>query len=97
MSLACRGSKHYNWKGGIRSTNQKARASAEYNDWRLRVFQRDGFKCQSCEQIGGGLNAHHILSFAKHPLLRFDVSNGITLCKSCHRNLHQKEISKLVS
>jgi hypothetical protein len=33
---------------------------------------------------GGKLNADHIKSWAHYPELRFDTSNGRTLCLSCH-------------
>jgi 5-methylcytosine-specific restriction endonuclease McrA len=59
-----------------------------YKNWRLSVFRRDSFSCVSCKQRGGSLHAHHISSFAKFPELRTDVNNGITLCDSCHRQLH---------
>ncbi|WP_416360620.1 HNH endonuclease [Burkholderia gladioli] len=52
---------------------------------------RDRFTCQHCgDARGGNLHAHHILPFATHPELRVDVSNGITLCKPCHKAVHAK-------
>ena len=49
------------------------------------IYMRDDYTCQQCKVRGGRLEAHHVKSFAIHPELRFDVDNGITLCKSCHR------------
>ena len=39
-------------------------------------------------------NAHHIKHFATHINLRYDLDNGITLCPSCHKEVHQKERDK---
>ena len=66
------------------------RKTSEYAEWRMNVFDRDGFTCQLCGQVGGKLNAHHIKPYAKYPELRLDVNNGITLCERCHRALHKK-------
>ena len=82
-----------NWKGGITSEQILARNSSEYQEWRQAVFDRDCFTCQHCGDICGNgknvyLHAHHIKSFAHHSDLRFDASNGITLCKDCHRKEH---------
>jgi len=35
------------------------------------------------------LNAHHIENFANKKKLRFEDSNGITLCKECHDKFHK--------
>lgn len=57
----------------------------KYKKWRLDVYRRDKFRCRwpncSCKKH---INAHHILNWAEYPLLRFEVDNGITLCKRHH-------------
>lgn len=78
-------SNHPSWKGGITPINAKLRRSNEYTKWRLSVFERDDYTCQECgDCTGGNLNAHHIKAFAYYPDLRFEISNGITLCETCH-------------
>ena len=83
------GEKNYQWKGGITPLNAKIRTSPEYRVWRQAVFERDNWACVLCSaHTGTGhrviLHADHILPFATYPELRFDVSNGRTLCRSCH-------------
>ena len=73
-----------NWKGGITPLNKRIRRSAEFSQWRKLVFERDDFTCQLCGQRGGELHPDHIKQFAYHPDLRFELSNGRTLCKTCH-------------
>lgn len=60
------------------------RNSPEYAQWRLEVFTRDNFTCVLCSDVGGRLEAHHILPFSKYEELRLKISNGITLCVDCH-------------
>ena len=64
--------------------------SAEYRVWRGKVMMRDGFRCKVCGEKED-LQAHHIVSWkdteGEDPL-RFDVNNGITLCRSCHLIAH---------
>ena len=67
------------------------RECKEYKEWREKIFSRDNFTCQSCGQIGGTLNAHHIKSYKKYSKLRYSAKNGLTLCEQCHRNLHKKQ------
>lgn len=79
-----------NWKGGVTSEHYRLRRSAEYARWRKAVFERDNYTCQHCfaRSVAGGrirIEADHILPFAAYKNLRFEVSNGRTLCESCHR------------
>jgi 5-methylcytosine-specific restriction endonuclease McrA len=85
-----RGPRSGHWKGGITPVNHRLRTSLEYKLWRRAVFQRDNYTCVWCGVRGGKgvkveLHADHIKAFAFYPDLRFEVSNGRTLCKGCHR------------
>lgn len=82
------------WKGGTKY-NGIERATYEYVQWRKSVFQRDHYTCQKCgakSKKGNAvtLNAHHILNWADNAPVRYDVENGITLCKDCHTLFHSK-------
>lgn len=79
-----RGSNSHRWQGGKTSEAMKLRNSREYAAWREAVFARDNYTCQECGSHGGKLNADHIKPFSTHPELRLDVSNGRTLCFTCH-------------
>ena len=45
-----------------------------------------------CGNVGGYLNAHHIKKFSEYPELRFELSNGMTMCRDCHYipGIHKK-------
>ena len=81
---------HWYMNNGIGS-NAKMRKTYGYRQWRERVVERDNV-CQIC---GGeeDLHAHHKKSFSQYPLLRYDVTNGITLCNECHKKVHKGELS----
>ena len=82
----------YNQPFEFEIKTQDYRKTKEYKAWRAKVFDRDGFKCQICGQVGGTLNAHHIKEFSRFPKLRYDVDNGVTLCECCHREIHRKKV-----
>lgn len=90
------GSASHLWKGGLTSQNDILRSSERYTIWRKAVFERDNYICQNCKikTTSNYLHAHHIKEFAKYPELRFEVSNGITLCPDCHTLAHGKQIRK---
>lgn len=80
------GENHYNWKGGITPINEKIRKSMDYKAWRKAVYERDNYLCvNGGKEHGSELHADHIKPFSLFPELRFEVSNGRTLCKECHK------------
>ena len=90
MSEERKGSKGSNWKGGVTPLNQSLRNSLDAKIWRESVFKRDKYVCQMCYNHSKYLRSHHIKPFAFYPELRFEVSNGVTLCQECHRSLHRR-------
>lgn len=73
------------------------RYSVETEKWRKAVFARDNYTCQICGIKGGYLEADHIKPFAYFHKLRFELSNGRTLCRKCHdkTKISAKEMRKL--
>lgn len=62
------------------------RQTKDYRLWRIRVIRRD-----TCCIICGSKNqrqAHHLENGKHNPELRFDVDNGVTLCRKCHTSFH---------
>lgn len=70
-------------------TDYQLRNSADYDNWRLEILQRDNYTCQICRYRGKKglrkrLHVDHILPWATYPTLRLDISNGRTICEDCH-------------
>jgi len=84
------GKDHPNWKGGITQLrNKHSLTDIRYKNWRKAVFERDDYICQQCKARNGNgkeiyLEAHHIKEWVDYPELRFELSNGLTLCNFCH-------------
>lgn len=72
------------WKGFAELETRRLRKSSDYKEWHSLVLKRDNYTCQCCGKKGGKLHVHHLESFSHNPELRFDISNGITLCEECH-------------
>lgn len=95
ISDAMRGDKHPNWKGGVTYPIFALRKTKEYRHWRNAVLERDGYRCRRCYKSTRRLNTHHIFSFTLFPELRFEVSNGLTVCVSCHTK-YKDDLCQLV-
>ena len=83
------------WNKGLGNNSdlRRQRSSKECIEWRTLVFKRDEYKClmPGCNQSEKYLEAHHIRPFSQYKKLRFDIKNGITLCKDCHKKVKNKE------
>ncbi len=66
------------------------RTSAEYQQWRQDVRQRDENACRRCG-FDTNLQIHHIKSLVKYPGFATELDNGLTLCGNCHSLLKGKE------
>ena len=77
------GNKNPVWKGGISKLRDRHDRTARYKKWRINIFQRDNWTCQTCGERG--MQVHHIKSWVKYPKLRFEEDNGVTLCIECHK------------
>lgn len=57
-----------------------------YREWREDVLNRDGHTCQypRCPN-SMDLQIHHIKKWSKHRYLRYNIANGLTLCRECHQ------------
>lgn len=66
------------------------RNSAEYQQWRQDVRQRDGNACRRCG-FSTNLEVHHIKPFVRYPEFVTELHNGLTLCGNCHSLLRARE------
>ena len=58
----------------------------------MKVYKRDGFKCQMPDcKSKFKIQAHHIKKWSQASSLRYEVDNGITLCKECHDKINGLE------
>jgi len=73
---------------------QEQKLQSKWQRVRKAAFERDGYKCQICGSQKN-LCGHHVQERAKHPELAYEVTNIITLCKSCHAKQHPQN-SRLI-
>jgi len=62
------------------------RNSSKYRHWRSGTIERDG-KCMCCGSEDS-LHAHHIEHATYNIDLRFELSNSLCLCRTCHTQFH---------
>ena len=65
------------------------RTGEQYKKWVKNIRNKYDNKCDICGN-SKMLVAHHLVNWLSHPELRFDINNGICLCRQCHYNFHSK-------
>jgi hypothetical protein len=56
--------------------------------WSEFIRERDGHRCVDCHSRKG-LSAHHISRKCMFTGAEFETGNGLTLCRDCHKEVHQ--------
>ena len=70
------------------NTGITTRKPSRIEIWSKAVRSRDG-KCLHCGSLSD-LHAHHVKPKSTHPELKYELSNGVTLCYRCHKQEHEK-------
>ncbi|WP_179228608.1 HNH endonuclease [Leptolyngbya ohadii] len=87
------GTNHYAWRHDLTPEQRKKlrtdRKSQKAKCWKKAVLKRDGYICQKCGSRKK-LVGHHIKNWIDYEELRYEVSNGITLCSPCHDAFHSR-------
>jgi len=83
------GSRNWSWKGGVTTDSFRDTYKRQLREWREKVFIRDDWTCQRCSIRGGSLHPHHIIPLSLDRRFALDVSNGVTLCVTCHKEVHK--------
>lgn len=78
----------------LKVPNKDNRRGYKYKKWITSVYQRDNYTCQNCGAIGM-IHAHHIKQWKDYQELRYEVSNGVTLCQDCHSIEHGRIIKRV--
>jgi len=88
-----RGENNGNWKGNIseQAVKHRMRGGLLWKKWRESIFERDNYRCLDCGK-GGYLEPHHIIPLRVNMKKSFDINNGITLCRPCHKKTVGKEL-----
>ncbi len=66
----------------------QSRRRPKQDSWSRKVRKRDNYTCQVCGSQEN-LLAHHLDSYSSNKELRYDVGNGITICRECHLDFHK--------
>ena len=100
------GKKPWNWNGEITKFAEQIRNHFKYRAWRKSVLKRDYWTCQECKiKEGNRIEAHHEKEFAvileenniktienaENCEELWDIKNGKTLCKECHKKYHKEK------
>lgn len=79
-----------NWNPKITEEERflKRSINPKYTEFIKKVLARDNYTCRCCGQFQGDIETHHLDGYDWCKEKRTDETNGITLCKTCHKNFH---------
>ncbi len=93
----------YTSKKEYETFSAQLRSTAAYLRWRKQCLERDSSKCVTCGEVKG-VTVHHKIPVSSfiinhgfdHNKIEkddtwTDLSNGITLCRSCHKKIHTRD------
>lgn len=86
----CRGEKNPNYNPDLTDEDRAdRRTNLQYKEWQYKVKEKANFTCDICgDNRGGNLESHHLNAHSIYKEKRYDVSNGVCLCKHCHKEFH---------
>jgi len=80
-----------NWKPNLNDIDRlDRRTDALYVEWSQAVMQRDDYTCVLCGERNCKHASHHLEGWTTNEALRYEVSNGITLCEEDHTLFHME-------
>lgn len=82
-----RGQLSHFWNPNLTEEERRGRRDGDVKKWATQVKRRDDFTCQVCGSEEK-LVAHHLNSYKSDKENRYNVENGITLCRECHTDFH---------
>lgn len=56
--------------------------------WSKKILEIHNFTCVKCYKRGTKLDAHHLDGYRNNTEKRELISNGVCLCKNCHKDYH---------
>ena len=66
----------------------KALQHPKWQRKRLKIMERDKWRCKDCGNTEAQLHVHHLKYTKKYPWTELDI-NLITYCNSCHAKAHK--------
>jgi thymidylate synthase (FAD) len=83
------------YRTSLRMTEPHREAVRRAREQGPRVHARFDYTCQRCCGRGGRLHVHHVVPVWRDPSLARDVSNLVSGCASCHREIHRTRQTEL--
>lgn len=83
----CQGENNPNYNPHLPMEERNGKRGYAAERWAKEVKRRDNYTCQVCWSIEN-IIAHHLNSYKSDKEARYNIENGITLCRECHTDFH---------